>query len=261
MVSVVKSGTAIRYAIEPGVGGHPLTAHAVEVTATIAGVETHKGTVPFADALANGVVIPGSAATITSRRAFALIVIDFLDDQGALISSVVEELIIESENLLAPGENSFAGYQELVLDSFDMTDLSAFRDAGKEEQIAALITAYYNIGSMRVSLFQHRHLVDQTLFDHDVLISVSSTRALSADVLQALKPSVILQLKRSQLAEANSILGGNPIERARGLGLLSHSAGESTHFYRTTKPLELPISKRAAVELRGILNYAIRISR
>jgi len=261
MVSVVKSGTAIRYAIEPGVGGHPTTAHAVKVTATIAGVEVHNATTPFADAVAAGVVIPGSAVEISSRRAFVMIAIDFVDDQDNLISAVLEELIVESENLLNPGENSFAGYQELILDSFDMTDLTAFRDAGKDEQIAALITAYYNIGSMRVSLFQHRHLVDQTLFDHDVLIAISSTRALSAEVLQALKPSVMLQLKRSQLAEANSILGGNPIERARGLGLLSHSAGESTHFYRTTKPLELPISKRAAVELRGILNYALRISR
>lgn len=261
MVSVVKSGTATRYAIQPGVGSHPLTAHAVHVMATIAGATVFESSIPFADAVANGIVVPASATTITSRRAFAMITYEFQDEQGNLIAMVAEELIIESENLLAPGENSFAGYQELMLDSFDMTDLSAFREATKDEQVAALITAYYNIGSMRVSLFQHRDLSDPTLFDRDVLIGVTSTRTLRADVLAALKPSVQLQLRRSQLAEANSILGGNPIERARGLGLLSHSAGESTHFYRTTKPLELPISKRAAVELRGILNYALRISR
>lgn len=261
MVSVVKSGTAIRYAIEPGVGSHPMTADSVLVIATIAGVEVHNAQVPFADAVADGITIPGSATAITERRAFVMMTYEFLDELGNLISMVAEELIIESENLLTVGENSFATYQQLVLDGFDMTDLSAFRDAAKEEQVAALITAYYNIGSMRVTLFKHRDVADQTLILDDVLPAISSTRSLRADVLAVLKPSVLLQLKRSQLAEANSILGGNPIERSRTLGLLSHSAGESTHFYRTTKPLELPISKRAAIELRGILNYALRISR
>lgn len=261
MVSVVRAGTALRYAIEPGVNGQPTTAASVRTIATIAGVEIHQNTVPYSVALVEGAVVPATATLITSRRAFVMVTYEFLDDQGALIAMLAEEVILESDNLLAPGENSFASYQELILDSLDMTDLNAFREAGKDEQIAALITAYYNIGSMRVSLFKHRDVTDQTLIDDTVLPAISSTRNIGADVLAALKPQVLLKLKRSQLAEANSILGGNPIERARGLGLLSHSAGESTHFYRTTKPLELPISKRAAVELRGILNYALSISR
>lgn len=261
MVSVVKAGTALRYAIEPGVGGQPMTADSIRTIATIAGVEIHQNTVPYSVALVEGAVVPGSATLITGRRAFVTVTYEFLDEQGALIAMLVEEIILESNNLLLPAENSFADYQELMLDSFDMTDLGTFRSATKEEQLAALITAYYNIGSMSVSFFHHRDIDDQTSISPELLMKISSTRLLDAATLQALKPSIRLQLKRSQLAEAESLLGGNPIERQRVLGLLSHSAGESTHFYRTTKPLELPISKRAAVELRGIINYALRISR
>lgn len=261
MVSVVKSGTAVSYAIEPGVGGHPLTASSVSVVVTVAGVETHNAVVAFADAVANGIVIPGAATVITERRAFAVFTYEFKDDQGNLISAAANELVIESDNLLSAGENSFGTYQDLILESFDMTDLDAFKSATKEEQVAALITAYYNIGSMSVSFFQHRDLEDPSTYDQGDLIEIGSTRKLTPGQLAALKASVRQQLKRSQLAEADSILGGNPIERQRILGLLSHAAGESTHFYRTTKPLELPISKRAAVELRGIINYVVRLSR
>lgn len=260
MVSVVKSGTAIRYAIEPGVGGQPMTAHSVSVTVTLAGLETYNSSIAYADAQANGIVIPGSALVVAERRAFAILTYEFLDEQGAVISLVADEVVVESSNLLVPGENSFASYQDLILASFDMTDLAAFRDASREEQIAALITAYYNVGSMGVVFF-HTFLADPTFLSPQELFQITSTRALSADAINALKPNIRTQLLRSQLAEADSILGGNPIERQRIMGLLSHAAGESTHFYRTSKPLELPICRRAAVELRGILNYALRISR
>ena len=261
MVSVVKAGTAIRFAIEPGVGGHPSTAHSVSVALTIAGVEVHRETLPFAEATANGFMIPGSATRISGRRQFAVSLYEFLDENGGLIAAFTDEMVIESENLLTVGENSFASFQDLILESFDMIDINTFRDAPKEEQLAALITAYYNIGSMSVSLFRHRDLADPMSIEQGDLIKIVSTRLLTAQNIALLKPSVVKQLVRCQLAEADSILGGNPIERQRIMGLLSHAAGESTHFYRTSKPLELPISKRAAVELRGIINYAVRIGR
>lgn len=261
MVSVVKSGTAIRYAIEPGVGGHPLTAHTVSVSVMIGADQTYAGDFVFADALTTGILLPASATQISTRRAFAYVTYDFKDVNSSLISSVMTELVIESGNLLIVGENSFAKFEDLTLESFDMTDLATFRDASKEEQLAALVTAYYNTGSMSVSFFSHRHLTDPLSIMPADLAKVISTRQLSANDISRLKPEVIKQLMRCQLAEADSLLGGNPIERQRVLGLLSHAAGESTHFYRTSKPLELPVSKRAAVELRGIINYAVRIGR
>lgn len=261
MVSVVKSGTAIRYQIEPGVGGHPMTAHTVSVKVTVGGAETYAGDFLFADALTAGVNLPPSATQISSGRAFAIATYDFKDVDGNLISSVATEIVVESDNLLVVGENSFASYQELIVESFNMTDLATFKGASKEEQIAALITAYYNAGSMSVSFFNHRHLIDPLSIMPADMAKIGSTRSLTADQISKLKPEVVKQLVRCQLAEADSLLGGNPIERQRILGLLSHAAGESTHFYRTSKPLELPISKRAAVELRGIINYALRIGR
>ena len=261
MVSVVKSGTAINYAIEPGIGGHPTTADTITVAMSIDGVETYTNTVNFVDAVNEGVVIPAAETVIAGRRSFAILTYTFKAAGDVFIAMSANELVIESENLLFPGENSFATYQQLTLESFDMTDLNTFRDATKDEQTAALITAYYNTGSMSVAFYSNRDLSDPSSVGADELLRLTSTRKLTASQLLLLKPEVLKQLMRCQLAEADSILGGNPIERQRSLGLLSHSAGESTHFYRTTKPLELAISKRAAVELRGVINYAIRISR
>lgn len=261
MVSVVRAGTSLSFPIEPGVNGHPETAHTVSAEITVGGSVTETVSVPFEDAINDGAIrFAASATAITDIRAFAQVVIRFWSEEGDVLFEEVQELVLESDTVLRPGHNSFATYPDLVLESMNRADLSAFSAASKEEKTAALITAYYNIGRLSVSFrgnARNRH----PLLPPERLNLVASTVDLTAEDIAVLPNSVQRQLLQAQLIEAEDLLGGNPIERQRLAGLLSHSAGESTHFYRTTKPLELPVNRKTAQALWGIISYAVRIGR
>lgn len=261
MVSVVKAGTSLSYAVEPGVNGQPMTAHTVSAEITVAGRTVSAVSASYEDAVKpNGIQFPSSATAIDSIREFALLEVRFWDADGEVIFAEKLELILESDVILRPGLNSFAPYEDLVLEGFNRADLAAFNSASKEEKIAGLITAYYNIGRLGVSFkgnARYRHPV----LPADRIELVRSTQDLSATELTQLPAELRRQLMQAQLIEADDILGGNPIERQRLAGLLSHSAGESTHFYRTTKPLDLPVNRKTAQALWGIINYAVRIGR
>lgn len=261
MVSVVKAGTRLSYAVEPGVNGQPMTAHTVSAEITVAGRTAGAVSVSFEEAIKpNGIQFASSVTTIDAVREFAVLEVRFLHEDGSTLFAEQLELVIQSDMLLRPGQNSFGLYEDAVLEAFNRVDLAAFNSASKEEKIAALVTAYYNIGRLGVSFkgnSRYRHPVLPAERAH----LVRSTQDLDAQDLDALPTELRRQLMQAQLIEADDILGGNPIERQRLAGLLSHSAGESTHFYRTTKPLDLPVNRKTAQALWGIISYAVSISR
>ena len=88
-----------------------------------------------------------------------------------------------------------------------------------------------------------------------------STRELIDADIGLLQPKTYQRLLRAQVIEADDVLGGNPIEARRRLGLISDSAGESAHFFRTSKPLNLPCCRGAIDELRGIVSWGLHVRR
>lgn len=275
MVDVVKAGTAVKFTVTPGEGGYPTAAHSVGLSVLIDGnpVWTSSTDISFEEAVSNGVTFPAEVITTSKVREFLVLGMLFKDAQGGLASPAAlhHDLVVESSVVLRPGENSFAPWSALVLETFNLADIDDFKSASKDEQIAALIAAYYNIGKVQTDFVPprtRRYLqYDQSLLDAPLwsvgwanpLAAVRSTLMLQPDHYSKLLPGQLQQLVRAQIVEASFILGGNPIERQRLNGLLSMGAGESTYMYRTSKPLELPICRRAARELSGIITYVQHI--
>lgn len=254
MAAVILSGTAITFSVTPGAGGFPDSASFVSMAVMIGGVQVWEDAaqIPWATALTDGVEFPAEASVIAEVNAFALYVIRFYDDLGTPLSpaQVFNEVIIESEDLLRPLENSFATWGELSLTARSMVGLRDYSYATESEQKAALINAYHTIGEVSVDFLSY------SLRD----VTAKSTKELDADSWAMLSNQQKEKLIRAQLIEANFLLSGNTPEKQRLSGLLSHSAGESTHFYRTSKPLELPVSRATALAMKGIITYAFRIS-
>lgn len=268
MVSVFKSGTAIVFPVEPGVGGFPSAAHSVLLSAQ-KGSDIWNGPAPvlWADAVASGITFPAQVTTITEVRQFLVMTMTFLDDQQAIVGTLSQEAIIESENLLRPGINSFGTWGDLLLQTAGMAGLVGFKISSREEQTAALINAYYNIGMLNVDFNRPRRkrYLDQNRINEDgywvssELAAISSTTKLTSELFAELTEQQRHQLLTAQIIEADYLLSGYTPEKQRLDGLLSHSAGESAHFYRTVKPLELPVSRKTAGALKGIVSYAVRI--
>jgi hypothetical protein len=68
-------------------------------------------------------------------------------------------------------------------------------------------------------------------------------------------------LKRAQMLEANSILGGNQIADKRRDGIISETIGESKIFLNNRPPLRTPVTREALEALYGYLYYQSRVGR
>lgn len=173
------------------------------------------------------------------------------DEKGKTYQNEIVYYLKEGLGLIA-GRNSFANLLDLNVVAADMIHLKMFQLASEEEQASALIQAWNNLGQLPV---QFDDLKGTDSYDK------GSTRELIDADLSRLAPKTYQRLLRAQVIEADYILGGNPIEARRRTGLISDSAGESAHFFRTSKPLNLPCCRAAIDELRGIVNWSVRLGR
>lgn len=287
--NVIKSGTAITFAVVAGENGAPVTAQEVDLV-----VYDDKRTVlwqsvspvVWADALASGVTFPAAASEITADQEYRIFGIVY---RGAGITRPVTgqfytEIIVESGNRLRPLENSFATWGQLMLEMRNVTGAKGFNccaigesedgssvgPAGESNPLlmSAFINAYHNIGYVTVDFFPPRHRArwrpQDRMWDGDGIFDpevrkVHSTRQLTPELWAELQPWQREALIRAQVIEANFLLSGNTVEKQRYSGLMSHSAGESAHFYRAGRPLELPVCRAAANALKGIITYVTRI--
>lgn len=273
MASVINSGAAITLPVTPGQNSFPASASSVSLAVVIGGVVVWEDQtkILWADAITNGVTFPAQASVITEAQAFAYYTIRLWDhlNQSLLPGQVAFPVIIESTDRLRVLNNSFGQWSELSLMAHDMVSLPFYKFAAEDEQKAALINAYHNIADVHVDFCPpHRrarwHNQSQ-MWDHEgvfegALERIYSTRQLNDITWGSLPQMIKEKLMRAQLIEANFLLADQTPEKQRLSGLLSHSAGESAHFYRTLKPLELPVCRATALALKGIISYVVRIA-
>lgn len=260
MADVLKSGSALVLPLKQDTGADSVSL-SVEIS----------GAVSWADAtkqpIAANVTFPAAASVISGWGSFAYFIVQYWNGDN-LVSTERAEVIIEAAEALRVLDNSFATWGDLQFAANYMVDIHPFKFASESEQRAALIQAYHNIGDVQVDFCpphrrarywpQNRIWDDTGIFETD-LDRIYSTRQLKEETWAKLKPIQKEKLIRAQIIEASFLLAGMTPEKQRLSGLLSHSAGESAHFYRTTKPLELPVCRAAALELKGVISYALRI--
>lgn len=270
MASVIKSGAAITFPLTAEQSSYQ-GADSVTRSVVVGGVTVWEDQtkILWTDAVANGVPFPTEASVITASQEYAIFTIKVLDAQDAELVKFNYPVIIESDDLLRVLENSFGTWPELALLERNMVALKFYKFATEEEQKAALINAYHNIADVHVDFCpphrrgrwhnQSRMWDDTGVFESE-LEKIYSTRMLTQETWAKLPDTTKEKLMRAQLIEADFLLADQTPEKQRLAGLLSHSAGESAHFYRTVKPLELPVCRAAALALKGIISYVTRIA-
>ncbi|GAL22948.1 hypothetical protein JCM19235_1249 [Vibrio maritimus] len=63
------------------------------------------------------------------------------------------------------------------------------------------------------------------------------------------------------MLEAEHLLGGDGTEDLRAKGVMSYTVGEVKQFFRTSKPLDLVVSKHALRYIGRYVQYNRRLSR
>ena len=153
---------------------------------------------------------------------------------------------------LIEGTNSFDSFEELLLMLPQMPHLKCAISADRASLKGALVGAYQNIGFLTT---------DFQVYDDTLGVWKVSTADFTDTDLTELSQEDFDKLVRAQLTEANGLLGAYPIEDRRRAGMLSDSVGESAMFFRTRKPLELPVYKETAWVLKGFIMWTKSVSR
>lgn len=180
---------------------------------------------------------------------------------------------IARADTLEVGVNSFQSYAQAEFTSLSVPNIDSWNAASRVARQAALIDARSHICQLSFT-----PLNDSVNWGQDSLNYIpEGTRStnyvggmlspggdlglLTAEQYAQLPPRFLDALAKAQLVEADSILGGDTIERKRMNGLVQDVIGESSQTYRQGKPLEMPVSRRALRYLSLYITYAKRIGR
>lgn len=141
---------------------------------------------------------------------------------------------------LTVADNSFQTLQSAIMFADDIPNTYGFDDADDGDRVSALKQAYLNISNLR---FQHTPADSMSRIGGT--LRVNRIDELTKSEFNDLPSEFRQALKLAQIAEADTILGGDPIDDMRQSGLMSKTVGESSQMFRPGTPMKLPISRRA----------------
>lgn len=169
----------------------------------------------------------------------------YLTDVDGLEVEQTERYYLINQSRLTPGENSLMTFSEALMLIPDLTDLQGWVGADDNMRIVALRESYDTL---------KRFVLNKNFVYRDI-------SDFSSDDLNALSDRVLGDFQRAQVLHADYLLGGQPAKKMREEGVVSNSVGESTMFFRTTKPLSYGISDRAYMYISRYLDRSVRIQR
>jgi hypothetical protein len=177
--------------------------------------------------------------------------------------------LVVANNPLAIMANTFQTFAETLRVRAEFAGLDGWDAAPRDRQQAALIEAYRRL--CRVAFKVPGANLDGTNTDKanygtgtdegwfwGSRVRISTLTAAQFD---ALPETFRRAVKRAQLAEANILLGGDPVGKKREQGIVSETTGESSMFFVSRPYLNLPISKAAYEEVKRYVSLRIGIAR
>lgn len=187
-------------------------------------------------------------------------------------TEVRDYFLVTSPQPLALMENTFLTYPEALALRTEFASMAGWDGQDRTRQCAALAQAFRSLCRMSYKVPGYNGTIDnqdkaywgvgsdQGLFwdrgGRRVRVST-----LTAEEFEGLPEPFRRALKRAQIAEANVLLGADPIGDKRKAGMISETVGESSMFFSSKPFLNLPISKQAYEEVQRFVYLKIGIRR
>jgi len=177
--------------------------------------------------------------------------------------------LVVSNRPLSVMENSFLTFTEAMRYRAEFASLDGWDVASRDRQSAALAEAYRrlcrmafkvpgaNLDGTNVNKANYGTGTDEGWFWGSRVRIATLTSA----QFDALPPTFRHALKRAQMAEANVLLGGDPVGKKRQDGIVSETTGESSMFFQSRPYLNLPISRQAYEEVRRYVYLRVGLAR
>jgi len=178
-----------------------------------------------------------------------------IETASGMFGKRVSYVVLNGE-VVVKGENSYQTFSEALLGAMDLPGLVAWQDATRDERVAALVDSHSRLAKLRFSI---KYDNGQTRLGGAT--EIADIRNLSLEEFLALPLEFISSLQKAQIVEADTALGGDPIDEQRRGGLMSSTVGEVSQMYRSGTPLILPVSERALRHLTGYVKFGIGVGR
>lgn len=169
----------------------------------------------------------------------------------------VSYIIVEHERLKVPRDT----FQSLALAKFHAHRLlktDAFDAASENDQIAALREAYLRISGY---LFEIEQATPAGHREKPITVEPTEWHSMTLEAFMNLPSRFTTALQLAQVIQANDLLTDDPIRERLGQGVLSETIGESSMMFRSKRPIEMMINKRALQELSPFLRMKVGIAR
>ena len=275
-MDVFSAGTAVTLSVPlQDKSGNPLSVTAVQYQVTDENGAELVPTVALAGftpgAAAAQIIVSAAENTLAAGVARALRNVTLTCTVGGNQITIRAAFAIEAGDPLVVGVNSFMTYAQAEFTALSIPLLEGWNNADEQTRMAALMDARSHICQLSFTQLNSNmnwgqdslNYVPEGRFDTDYVGNSSmflfngNLDLLRPDQFTSLPTRFVDALKRAQVVEADSILGGNSIEQKRRDGLTQDDIGESRQSFRATKPLEMPVCRRAL----GYLSYFITFSK
>lgn len=203
-----------------------------------------------------------TALTPPALRAIRTVELQVITADGTILLS--DAALLQGITALAFGVNTFQTYtQALLLSEDSVSDqIPGWAASPRDIREKALIEAFQRILMMPIGMHfndQQSMLQIDTTFVYNY--GPNMLRYMTPAQMGALYTPLLVALRKAQLIEADDVLNPDPVLAARRSGMSSNIAGEASQFFRSSKPLDMPICDRAMKYLQRWVRFGAVISR
>ncbi|TSP13949.1 hypothetical protein [Cupriavidus campinensis] len=215
------------------------------------------------DGLSGSVLVPAAQNTLAAGEASALRVLNVRANKEGGDTAVFQIYysVVADERLLV-GINSFQSLTVAHALTMQVANTEHWDKASDEDRIRAMIEARDRICRLRFDFSRVDEWDWFNRLSYANLFVPTDLSYLNAEQLLSLEPTFLRKLRMAQVVEANEILAGpDSTENKRREGLTLDTIGNVKQMFRSSKPLELPVSRRALAYLAGYVSLSLRVGR
>ena len=174
-------------------------------------------------------------------------------DEDGIKESVTHRYYLVAPVSLVKGDNSLLSFVDALMLVPSLTNLHGWEGADDDQRKSALQEAYSALGSFILS--SRFSMQNNKVFPYQYITEYNKL------AFENLADRVQKDFQKAQLLHANYLLGGEEEKALRDTGVMSKSVGESTTFFRTSKPLSYGISDRAYRYISRYLDRDVRLGK
>lgn len=187
--------------------------------------------------------------------------------------TISKSFVLEADAILIVGVNSFQTLDEAELTAMDIFDVGDWDVMDDDDKVRALVDARTRICAMSFNLLDIHRPQDDVGYVPEGIIGISKGPSpwnvkdqlgdLTVEQYNLLPEKFKKALRLAQVADAAATLTPDPVEEKRAKGLILDTIGETKQMFRSGRPVNSPVCKKAMDYLRDfvVTGSALKIGR